>query len=114
VTMAEKSATDLTERGDNAFVYFSNNNGKTNEGAGDMPTIGNCCNTDLDQGPNKFVNNEKLEDTGTVMWYVPQLKNDGGKGTEFCWADTKLKPEGGTFEIIEYPCNSGPLFTPIV
>jgi hypothetical protein len=114
VTLAEKSATDLTERGDSAFVYFSNNNNKTNEGAGDMPTIGNCCNTDLDQGPNKFINNEKLEDTGTVMWYVPQLKNDGGKGTEFCWADTKLKPEGGTFEIIEYPCNSGPLFTPIV
>jgi hypothetical protein len=112
VTLPEAGQLDPKERGDNSFIYFSNNNGKNNEGSGDMPTIGSCCNTDADQGPNKFVNNEKLEGTGTVMWYVPQLKNDGAPGKEFCWADTKLKPEG-TYEIIEYPCNSGPLFTPI-
>jgi hypothetical protein len=112
VTLGEAGLLDPKERGDNAFVYFSNNNNKNNEGDNDIPTIGSCCNTDLDQGPNKFVNNEKLESEGTVMWYVPQLKNDGAKDKEFCWADTKINPSG-TFDIIEYPCHAGPLFTPI-
>jgi hypothetical protein len=112
VTLGEAGLLDPKERGDNAFVYFTNNNNKNNEGSNDMPTIGSCCNTDLDQGPNKFVNNEKLIDNGTVMWYVPQLKNDGAKDKEYCWADTKINTSG-TYDIIEYPCNAGPLFTPI-
>jgi hypothetical protein len=48
-------------RGDNAFSYFTLKNEKKDEGISDLVTIGPCCNTDFRQGPEKFIDNEKID-----------------------------------------------------
>ena len=99
-------------RGDNAFVYAMASHAGRNEGAGDLVTLGSCCNTNYEQGPEQFIQPaESLINTGVVLWYVPQLKNDGKAGQEYCWAETIVKD--GVQKVKTWPCTAGPMFVPI-
>ncbi len=96
-------------RGDNAYAYITKY--KTTEGEDDLVTIGPCCNTNYEQGPEKFLNNEKIENEQLVLWYVPQMKNDNRTGKEYCWAEAKIID--GKYTTVTYPCFAGPMFNPI-
>jgi hypothetical protein len=100
-------------RGDNAFIYVTQNQATRDEGDADLPTIGPCCNTDYHQGPEKFIepNAENIINKQLVVWYVAQLKNDDSKGREYCWAESFL--ENGIYKTKSYPCFCGPKFIPI-
>ena len=99
-------------RGDNAFVYATRHHTDVDEGDSDLTTIGPCCNTDYHQGPEKYIEPapEKLGDSGLVMWYVSQLKNDDTPGKQYCWAESVL--ENGVYRVKQYPCWSGPMIHP--
>ncbi|MBK9271390.1 MAG: hypothetical protein IPM48_07315 [Saprospiraceae bacterium] len=94
-------------RGDRAYYYITKRHLDRNEGESDLPTIGPCCNTDFRQGPEKFIESppENILNSGLVLWYVPQLKNDNAKGSEYCWAESVL--ENGIYVAKVYPCFSG-------
>lgn len=97
-------------RGDHAFTYASVH--KPEEGEQDTVTMGSCCNTDYRQGPEQFIEPaESLQGKDIVLWYVPQMKNDGNPGSEYCWADTRVKDGVQTVEV--WPCWSGPMFVPV-
>lgn len=100
-------------RGDNAFVYVTKNASDRDEGESDLVTIGPCCNTDYRQGPEKFIepSPEPIENSPLVLWYVAQLKNDGEKGKEYCWAESIV--ENGVYKVVEHPCYSGAMFVPV-
>jgi hypothetical protein len=100
-------------QGDNAYVYVTLDHNDRDEGASDMPTIGPCCNTDYQQGPEKFIDPtpEPIANSKPVIWYVAQLDNDGTPGSEYCWADSVL--ENGVYVPVEYPCPSGPMLIPV-
>lgn len=100
-------------RGDNAYMYVSRYHANIDEGESDMVTLGACCNSDYQQGPEKFIepNPEPLTNTGLVLWYVAQLKNDDTPGHSYCWAQSVIT--NGLLKVNEYPCYSGPLFVPI-
>lgn len=99
-------------RGDHAFSYVTVFHEEKDEGEQGMVTLGSCCNTDYQQGPETFMMpSEKLEGENLVFWYVPQLKNDGAKGREYCWADTRV--EKGVPSIKVWPCYAGPMFVPV-
>ena len=98
-------------RGDFAYSYVTKYHHSANEGNSDLMTIGPCCNTNHEQGPEKFINNESIENCKLVFWYVPKLKNDGVKGREYCWAESFL--ENGVYKTRSFPCIAGPMFTPI-
>jgi hypothetical protein len=97
-------------RGDSAFVYAVLY--KPDEGDEDMTTIGPCCNTDYQQGPEKFINPtpEDIAGRSIAVWYVPQLKNDDTPGGEYCWA--KALVEDGLYVTEAWPCYAGPMFVP--
>lgn len=97
-------------RGDHAFSYLSVR--KSEEGEQDTVTLGSCCNTDYKQGPEQFIEPpEPLANKDLVLWYVPQMKNDGSSGSEYCWADTRVKDGVQAIEV--WPCWSGPMFVPV-
>lgn len=97
-------------RGDHAFSYLSVR--KSEEGEQDTVTLGSCCNVDYKQGPEQFIEPaEPLINKDLVVWYVPQLKNEGKPGSEYCWADTRV--QNGIQNIEVWPCWSGPMFVPI-
>jgi hypothetical protein len=100
-------------RGDNAYVYVTKLHTDKDEGETDLVTIGPCCNTDYKQGPEKFIepNAENITGTRLVVWYVAQLKNDDTKGSEYCWAESYL--EKGVYKTKAFPCFSGPMFVPV-
>jgi hypothetical protein len=100
-------------RGDNAFLYATKFHVDKNEGEADLISIGPCCNTDYRQGPEKFIEPkaESLEKSNSIVWYVPQMKNDNTKGKEYCWAETYMK--NGIFKTKVFPGYSGPMFIPI-
>jgi hypothetical protein len=99
-------------KGDNAFSYISINHPDRDEGSNDMVTMGSCCNTDFRQGPEQFINPpESLQNRNLVLWYVPQLKNNGTKGEEYCWADTRIV--NGIKNVKVWPCYAGPMFVPV-
>ena len=100
-------------RGDNAFVYVTQNKSIVDEGEADLVTIGPCCNTDYHQGPEKFIepSPDNIQNKKLVVWYVAQLKNDDAKGREYCWAESVL--ENGVYVTKAYPCFAGPMFIPI-
>jgi len=98
-------------RGDNAYIYVTRYHDGRDEGDMDMITIGPCCNTDHQQGPERFIDSESINGTGLVLWYVAQMQNDDTPGGEYCWADSAL--DGGVYVAKEYPCFAGPLFVPI-
>lgn len=98
-------------RGDNAFVYVTRHNSA--EGDADLITLGACCNTDHQQGPEVFID-EKPESTAAgdlVLWYVAQLHNDDAPGQQYCWADQSV--EAGVLEALVWPCAAGPRFVPV-
>ncbi len=99
-------------RGDNAFAYITKSSPDKNEGENDLITIGPCCNTNYEQGPEKFIEPipEPIENSKLVFWYVPQLKNDDRPGFEYCWANSFLKD--GVYATITYPCWAGPMIIP--
>lgn len=99
-------------RGDNAYVYITQNKPETDEGEADLVTIGPCCNTDYHQGPEKFIEPapDNIQNKKLVLWYVAQLKNDDTKGREYCWAESVL--ENGVYVTRSYPCFAGPMFVP--
>ena len=95
--------------GDNAFVYTTLH--KPEEGDADMITIGPCCNTDYQQGPEKFMEPpEPITASDLVLWYVPQLKNDDTPGQQYCWTESVI--EQGLVKYKTYPCAFGPMFVP--
>lgn len=99
-------------RGDNAFVYVTVNHAEKDEGERDLVTLGTCCNSDYRQGPELFMQPvEQLDKQKIVFWYVPQLKNDGRAGKEYCWAENKVVD--GVLTTQTWPCAGGPMFTPI-
>jgi hypothetical protein len=100
-------------QGDQAFIYATAQKPGIDEGESDLTTIGPCCNTDYQQGPEKFMTPEPdaLGNGAVVIWYVPQLKNSDEKGKEYCWAAAELK--NGVYITKEYPCFAGPLFVPV-
>ena len=99
-------------KGDFAYTYFTVNHEDKDEAKSDMVTIGSCCNTDHKQGPEQFMEPaESLSNQNLVMWYVPQIKNEGKKGEEYCWADTQV--ENGIAKVKVWPCYAGPMFIPI-
>jgi hypothetical protein len=82
------------------------------EGASDLPTLGSCCNTNFEQGPEQFINaTPEALNEGLVLWYVPQLKNDTSEGREYCWARNQIKD--GVIRAEAFPCIGGPMFVPI-
>ena len=96
-------------RGDNAFVYATLH--KPDEGDADMITIGPCCNTDYQQGPEKFMEPpEPIAASDLVLWYVPQMKNDDKPGQQYCWTESVV--EQGMVKYKTYPCVFGPMFVP--
>ena len=98
-------------KSDNAFLYVTHYH--PNEGETDLLTLGDCCNTDFHQGPEKFIgeNPELITSSPLVLWYVPQLVINDTPGSQYCWADTKV--EEGMYIPVTWPCYAGPLFTPI-
>lgn len=96
-------------RGDNAYTYITKY--KAEEGDGDLPTFGDCCNTDHRQGPDDFqVPSEDIENKDLVMWYVPQMANDDTPGKEYCWAATVVKD--GKASYVSWQGVIGPKFIP--
>lgn len=103
---------DDSGRGDNAYLYVSRDHPDQDEGASDLPTLGDCCNSDERQGPERFIDPaEPLGDAPLVIWYVPQLKNSDEPGSRYCWADAVL--EDGVFVPQVWPCAAGPMFVPV-
>jgi hypothetical protein len=98
--------------GDNAYLFVSRLSADRDEGESDLPTLGDCCNTDERQGPERFLSPaEPLGDAPLVLWYVPQLKNSDTPGSQYCWADAELRD--GLLAPVVWPCAAGPRFTPI-
>jgi len=97
-------------RGDTPYIYLSSVDQGKLEGQEDVLTMGSCCNTDYRQGPETFVNNERLAGKPVALWYVAQLKNDDTPGAEYCWASSDVT--NGRYETHAYPCPSGPLLKP--
>jgi hypothetical protein len=99
-------------RGDSPYVYVTRDAADRDEGKSDLPTLGPCCNTNHEQGPEKFINNppESIANSKMVLWYVPVLKNDNREGKEYCWANSVI--EKGLIEPKLFPCFSGPMLTP--
>lgn len=96
-------------RGDFAYTYVTVY--KPEEGEDDMTTIGPCCNTNEEQGPEKFLRPaEPLAGGNIVLWYVPQMKNDNTPGREYCWA--AIKVEEGRQKSVTWPGTVGPMFVP--
>ncbi len=100
-------------RGDDAYVYVTRAHADRDEGQADMTTIGPCCNTDYQQGPEKFIDAEPeaITDAPLVIWYVAQIKNDDTPGAQYCWAESVL--EDGVYVPETYPCPSGPMLVPV-
>lgn len=96
-------------RGDNAFIYTTAKHADKDEGEADLVTLGACCNNDYQQGPEQFLEPaEPLDDDGVVLWYVPQINNDGRQGNEYCWAQTEVID--GVAKTKTWPCTAGPKF----
>lgn len=99
---------DDNGRGDDPFLYITRHHAA--EGDADLPSFGSmCCNDDFQQGPHLFLNDEPVQDTNIVLWYVAQHQTDAliddGNGRT-CWT-VSGEPNPET-----YPCWGGPLFVP--
>jgi len=100
-------------RGDNAYIYATVKHVDKDEGSSDLVTMGSCCNTDHQQGPEQFMQPaESLEGEALVLWYVPQMENDNTDGAKYCWADEEVVD--GVRSTKTWPCTSGPMFVPIM
>jgi hypothetical protein len=98
--------------GDNAYIFVSRLDPARDEGESELATLGDCCNTDERQGPERFLQPaEALGASPLVVWYVPQLANSDVPGAERCWADAVV--ENGILAPRVWPCAAGPRFVPI-
>lgn len=99
-------------RGDEALVYVAARDPNRDEGDSDLVTIGSCCNTDHQQGPEQFTDPpEQIDGEDLVFWYVAEMQNDDTPGSEYCWADANIVDGSPTIQV--WPCYSGPMFIPI-
>lgn len=100
-------------RGDFAYMFVTRRHSDRDEGASDLITIGPCCNTDYQQGPEKFIDAppEPIEKAPITLWVVMQLKNDDTPGREYCWARYELVD--GVYAPKSWPCYAGPMFHPV-
>jgi hypothetical protein len=100
-------------RGDDPFVYLTRRHLDRNEGDVDLITIGSCCNSDYQQGPEKFIDSppEAATEAQLVFWYVAQMKNDDKPGEQYCWVETIV--ENGIYTPQTFPCAAGPLLAPV-
>ena len=110
--VANNGQFDDNGRGDAAYTYVTKHLADKDEGDSDLVTIGPCCNTDYQQGPEKFIEPQPdpIENSPLVLWYVPQLKNDDTPGKEYCWAQSYV--ENGITKVKTFPCMSGTMFVP--
>ncbi len=97
--------------GDNAFTYISVNHRDKDEGESDMSTFGDCCNTDFRQGPEVYISPAEPLTGASIIWYVPQMKNNAKKGNQYCWVESYVKDGYEGFRT--YPGIVGPMFVPI-
>jgi len=97
-------------RGDNATLFATLFHAK--EGDQDLLTLGSCCDLKVD-GIEQYLNNEKIENSNIILWYVPRIRNDARIGHEYCWADTIIG-KNGNLEVKIWPCTVGPKFIPIM
>lgn len=98
--------------GDDAYIYATVGHPDLDEGDSDLVTLGSCCNSNHEQGPEQFMQPpESLTDQSLVLWYVPQIHNDGNEGSRYCWADTIVVD--GVQKIQTWPCTGGPMFMPV-
>ena len=96
-------------RGDNERLFVTKF--KVNEGDEDLLTLGSCCKLEED-GIEQYLNDEVIEATNLVIWYVPKVQNDDRPGHEYCWADSAIDKNGNP-TVKLYPCSVGPKFVPI-
>ncbi len=101
----------LPPKNDHAYIYVTRHHPE--EGDADMITIGPCCNTNEQQGPEKFIgaSPEPIDGAHLVLWYTPQLKNSDTPGQEACWADSRVT-ESGVYAPKVWACEAGPMFVP--
>ncbi|HRQ37160.1 MAG TPA: hypothetical protein PLD25_04500 [Chloroflexota bacterium] len=101
-----------SERGDPAYLYLTRTGPDYDEGKTDLPSLGSCCNTDYQQGPEQFITpSEPAAAQDLVLWFVPELQNDATPGQEYCWADSVI--ENGVPVARSWPCYAGLFFTPV-
>ena len=101
----------LPPKNDHAYIYVTKHH--EHEGDADMITIGPCCNTNEQQGPEKFIGAapEGIDGAHLVLWYTPQLKNSDTPGQEACWADSHIT-SSGVYAPKVWACEAGPMFVP--
>lgn len=99
-------------RSDTAWMYVTRRDPDRDEGDADLITIGSCCNTDYQQGPEQYIGPEpqSLEGSPIALWYVPRLENDDRPGWQYCWADYDL--QNGVYTPVIWPCGAGLQFVP--
>ncbi|HHB78922.1 MAG TPA: hypothetical protein ENK85_06785 [Saprospiraceae bacterium] len=95
-------------RGDHAFTYVAVKH--TGEGEEDMSTLGPCCHTDFEQGPERFIQPAESLTGQNIIWYVPQMKNSDKKGEQYCWVETRVIDGHEGFQT--YQGVVGPMFVP--
>ncbi len=99
-------------RGDNPYWYLTHRDAKRDEGASDLLSLGSCCNSNHEQGPERFIDQTPEALSGSlVLWYVAQLKNDVRVNQEYCWAYHQLID--GVPKTKAFPCVAGPMFVPV-
>ncbi len=96
-------------RGDHEHIFITKF--KEEEGDSDMLTLGSCCKLNED-GVEVFENNEVIENSDIVFWYIPKIYNDDREGHEYCWADSTIDKYGNP-SVKVWPCIVGPKFVPI-
>ena len=97
-------------RGDHAFTYVTVTHLGAGEGELDMPTLGSCCNTNWEQGPEQFLKPAEPLNGHNVIWYVPQMKNSDVKGKQYCWVESIV--ENGHEGYKTFNGVVGPMFIP--
>ncbi len=97
-------------RGDHAYTFVTVEHIGKGEGENDMPTLGPCCNTNFEQGPEQFLKPAEPLNGHNIIWYVPQMKNSDKKGKQYCWVETRV--EDGHEGYQTYNGVVGPMFVP--
>ncbi len=96
--------------GDHAYTFVTVEHLGKGEGEQDMPTLGPCCNTNFEQGPEQFLTPAEPLNGHNIIWYVPQMKNSDKKGKQYCWVETRV--ENGHEGYQTYNGVVGPMFVP--
>lgn len=97
-------------RGDHAYSFVAKEHLGQGEGELNMPTLGPCCNTNFEQGPEQFILPAEPLNGHNIIWYVPQMKNSDIKGKQYCWVETTV--ENGHEGYQTYNGVVGPMFVP--